>query len=106
MPEKFEIYFERSGGFLGRTVSVEIKSDSLPLQEIEQIETWIENSGFMTLQIPENTVRKSPDRFQYQMTIEKGDLVKSITLDESSVMEEIKPLIRYLEDKTRKQRWK
>jgi hypothetical protein len=102
MPGKFEIFFERSGGFLGRTVTVEIKSDSLPLQEKEQIETWIKNSGFMTLQIAENMVQQSPDRFQYLISIQKGDLTNSITLNETAVIEELKPLIRYLIEKTKK----
>jgi hypothetical protein len=104
MPENFEIYFERSGGFLGRTVSVEIKSDTLPLQEREQIEALINNSGFMTLQFPENTVHKSPDRFQYQITIEKANKTNTIAITESNLMEELKPIVDLMMEKARKLR--
>jgi hypothetical protein len=104
MPTQFEIFFERSGGFLGRTVSVEIKSESLPLQEKEQIDTWIKNSGIMNLQTSENTVKQSPDRFQYIITIRRGNLTNSVTLNETAVIDELKPLVRYLVEKSRKDR--
>lgn len=104
MPEQFEIFFERSGGFLGNTVSVEIKSESLSLQEREQIESWIKNSGIMNLKTIENTVKQSPDQFQYLITIQRGNLTKTITLYENAVSEELKPLVSYLAKKSRKSR--
>ncbi len=101
MPGHFEIYFERSGGFLGNTISIEIDSRSLSPEEKGKLESMIEESGFMSLQPPDKTVQRSPDRFQYQITIKSNSGTNTLIMGESSVPGELRSLIQYLTKKTR-----
>ena len=90
-----KVFFERSGGFIGVPRRLSIDSDSDTPDTIEKLAHLVESSRFFDLPARfEETLH--PDSFQYKIIIEDDDRRHSVTLDETSMPEEIKPLVKYL----------
>ncbi len=101
MNEPFHIWYERSGGFAGMTVSMEIASDSLTEDVIEDINLLIDSSGFFEHhQISNDT--GVPDQFHYKITIEKNGSKMTREFGESTMPNQFRSLVDYLSKMARK----
>ena len=98
--DDYYIHFERSGGFAGITQSLEIKSDTLSVEDQDHLSKMIESSNFFGL----NPVKDSgmPDQFNYVITIKKGTKENTLELGDSNMPANLQPLINFLTQKLRK----
>ena len=98
-----KISFERSGGFAGMIISVAIDTDNLSPEIANQIQSWIEQSGFF--QLPAHiTAASQPDRFHYQVTVTENKRKHTVTVGESAMPSNLKPLMDWLMETARKPR--
>ncbi len=98
--DNYHIKFERSGGFAGITQSLEMKSDTLSMEDQDHLSKMIESSNFFGLDPVKDS--SMPDQFNYTLTIKSGDKEKTLELGDSNIPSELQPLINYLTQKLRK----
>lgn len=99
--EHFHIWFERSGGFTGMTTKVEVDSDTLSSEEVENVCGLIEAADYFNIQNSDNSASGLPDQFQYKITIEYKRNKRTLELGESDISEKLRPLVNYLTRKAR-----
>ena len=86
------ITFERSGGFLGQNIHLDLDLDTIPAQEALKLMHQIQRSDFFKL--PENRdVQPGPDEFLYAITVEAGPARHSIRASDSTMPEVLRPLV-------------
>jgi len=100
--EHFKIWFERTGGFTGIPVKVELDSDTLSIEEKTKIQQLIDESDFFHIQVIDTLLRNLPDQFYYQLTIDDNNTKKRITYSESTIPDSFRPLTTYLMQLLRK----
>ncbi len=99
MQEPYSIRFERSGGVMGHTIRTEISRDTLPPQEQLELDSLIEHTGLFSTGFSAHN--NYPDQSQYIITIIDKNGSHRIACNESSIPDQIRPLINYLEHHTR-----
>lgn len=92
----FKISFERSGGFTGIPIKVELDSDSLSVEEQVKIRQWIDESNFFDLQEIDSISKDQPDQFYYQLSIETPGNRRSTEYTDMNVPDDLRPLFNYL----------
>ncbi len=90
------ISLERSGGFAGISKVIEIDSANLPQNQAEQLPMLLESANFFNLPAYIADESKQRDRFQYTLTIEDKNKQHTVTVNESSIPETLKPLIDWI----------
>ncbi len=92
-----KIHFERSGGFTGIPVIVEIDSQSLAEDEVQQLQDLIQAARFFELPAhPPEPSAAGADQFQYKITIEDGGQSHTIETTDGAAPDELRPLLRHL----------
>ena len=69
-----KIIFERTGGFMGRKVTLNLDMADLPEDQVEQLVDLVDKADFFEL--PANLTRQNiPDAFTYHITVvsDKGE---------------------------------
>ncbi len=92
-----KVYFERSGGFVGRTISVCVDTRELPPDEALKLLQLIEDTDFFTL--PEPGVQENalvPDQMCYRVTVEVAGVQQTIETPDPNNPPGIEPLIEEL----------
>lgn len=97
--EQYYIYFERSGGFAGITQTLELKSDTLSVEDQDHLRTLIDASGFFDIESEKDS--GMPDQFNYKLTVKYKGKEKTLELEESGITDSLRPLITYLSRKAR-----
>lgn len=91
-----QVSFERTGGFAGMRLSTVVDSHDLEKEEQVQLEEEIRQADFFHL--PAHTMQPGGvDRFEYQITVDWGDLHHSVTVGETGMPESLRPLVQHLE---------
>ena len=87
------IHFERTGGFMGRKVTLDLDLDELPDEQSEAIQALLDLADFFAL--PRNLVERAvPDAFTYSITVDKGFARKhSVVVSDSSAPDALRPLL-------------
>lgn len=89
------ILFERSGGFMGRKVSLDIDVNELSQEQAASLRELLDEADFFDL--PEDLRRTpAPDEFSYSMTVEMGERRHSVRVSDTSMPEELRPLLKEL----------
>ncbi|MGB7623646.1 MAG: protealysin inhibitor emfourin [Terriglobia bacterium] len=96
------IRLERSGGFAGIKLSSSVDTEELSPDEAGQVRKMVEGATFFELPDSIKSARPMPDRFVYRIQIEEGGKTKTVEVDEASVPDPLKPLVRHLVDAARK----
>lgn len=92
-----KIYFERSGGFMGTTVSTFIDTGELPPEEAARLLELIQDVDFFTLDETElESVPSMTDQYVYTVTAEVAGVEHTVCLHEGSAPDELQPLLRQL----------
>lgn len=95
-----EIAFQRSGGFAGITMGVDVDTAKLPAaegQELERLVERLEASG-----AGETPAPGKPDRFQYEITVTRAGKSRCFRLAEHELTAEGRELVKRLTDRARK----
>ena len=90
-----QITVERTGGFTGIPLSKTVDSATLSQQEATRLHQMMAAANFFELP---STILSTPqpDRFQYQITIEQEGKRHSVTVGETTVPANLKPLLNWL----------
>lgn len=103
------IYYEQSGGFAGIDISTAVNTDSLPADEVKEIQDLVNKANFFSLNSVSSQPERGADYFHYRITVEMDDnndnknkngQEKRHTLEiYDPVPAQLKPLIKYLRTK-------
>ena len=94
-----KIYFERSGGFLGREVSTTVDTTELPPEVALQLLSIVEDTNFFTLSQPPASGLESTsgaDQMCYRVTVEVAGVQHTIEGSDTTTPPELEPLIEEL----------
>ncbi len=91
-----KIGFQRSGGFAGMVMSKEIDADNLPPNEANQLRQLIDAADFFRLPAQIISRGPQPDRFQYQISVEKDGQQHTVEVGEQSVPGTLRPLLDWM----------
>jgi hypothetical protein len=90
-----KIKFNRSGGFVGQEIDLDLDLDTLPANEALNLIHLVQKSDFFKL--PEDMVATAtPDEFIYTLTVESGSSQHSIHTSDTSVPDSLRPLLNVL----------
>ena len=95
------IEFSRSGGVAGIRLTATLDTERLPPQEAARLRRLISTACFFDQPSSLKSSTSEADRFQYQVTVEEGDRIKKVEIDESCIPRTFQPLIDYLLDSCR-----
>ena len=98
-----KIYFERSGGFMGRKVSLDIDMDDLSDEQAERLGDLLDEADFFEL--PSDLTGKNiPDAFTYLISVEFKEKQHSVRVSDTTAPKELVPLLEELSRQARMQR--
>lgn len=94
-----KIYFERSGGFVGRSVSAVVDTNQIPPEQALSLLTKVEDASFFDL--PESPGAalegyQGADQLCYKVTVEVAGVQHTVETSDSDAPEELQPLLREL----------
>ena len=90
-----KIAFERSGGFLGQEININLDLDTLPANEALNLIHLVQQADFFKL--PEDSVATAtPDEFVYNLTVESGSSSHCVRTSDTSAPEALRPLLNVL----------
>jgi hypothetical protein len=105
---QMKIYYERSGGFMGRTVMTVVDTNELPPKEALTLLESIEESDFFQLSATIDqgleSVDTIPDELCYRVTVEVAGVQHSVETSDSSTPPELQRLISELDRLARQAR--
>lgn len=89
------ILFERSGGFIGRKVSLNIDMDDLPKEQADALRELLDEADFFDL--PGDLRRQpAPDEFSYSITVESEQRQHTVHVSDTSMPDDLRPLLKEL----------
>jgi hypothetical protein len=98
-----KILFERTGGFMGRKVSVSIDLEDLPDEQAEALDEMLDEADFFEL--PDDLTRPAvPDAFTYNITVFSDDEQHSVRVSDATAPDDLRPLLDELSKQARMQR--
>jgi hypothetical protein len=98
-----KIFFERSGGFMGRKVTATIDLDELPGDQAKTLEELLDEADFFEL--PANLTRPPmPDSFTYNITVSSAEKQHSVRVSDATAPDDLRPLLEQLNKLARKHR--
>lgn len=98
-----KILFERTGGFMGRKVSVTIDLDDLPEEQAEALGELLDEADFFEL--PDDLTKPAiPDAFTYNITVFSDDEQHSVRVSDATAPDDLRPLLEELSNQARMQR--
>jgi hypothetical protein len=98
-----KIYFERTGGFMGRKVSATIDLDELPDDQAEALGELLDDADFFELP-PDLTRPAMPDAFTYNITVSSDERQHSVRVSDATVPDDLRPLLEELSKQARMRR--
>ncbi len=95
-----QIYFERTGGFVGRKVSLKLNLQDLPEEDAQTFRQLLDEVNFfgLTDQLPEEPV---PDGFTYTITVTTNKLTHTIRTTDMSTSPPLRELVEHLSTRAR-----
>lgn len=101
--EVMKIHFERSGGFAGMTMNVDIDAHALSDAEREALMAHLSNAEFFALpSVIADGSTTGADRYNYRITIESDDRTHTVECTDGSVPASLTPLLDWLNDSARR----
>ncbi len=91
-----QVHFERSGGFAGLRISLDVDSANLPPEEASELSKLIETAHFFELPAVLRAIQPGADRFQYRLKVKTESQEHSVELDEAATPEGLRPLLNWL----------
>ena len=90
-----QIYFERSGGFMGLRLKTEVDTTELTIEEAQEWERMLTASGFFDLPSSLET-DSGVDRLIYKLTVVTTEKEHTAICTDEDAPEELQPLLRRL----------
>jgi hypothetical protein len=96
------ITFERSGGIMGRNVTLALDLNDLPAGQAETLSRLLDESDFFSLPA-DPTILHNPDGFQYTITVETNTVKHTVHTSDTTMPPELRPLLEELSQRARAQ---
>jgi hypothetical protein len=98
-----KISFERTGGFAGMRLAINLDVDSLPASDAAILRKLVADADFFNLaETPAGNA--VPDGFQYALMVEGDGKQRTIQVAEMSIPDKLRPLLNDLSLRARSQR--
>jgi len=98
-----KIFFERTGGFMGRKVNATIDLDDLPDEQAELLDDLLDDADFFEL--PADLTRPAmPDAFTYNITVSSEERQHSVRVSDATAPDDLRPLLEELSRQARMRR--
>ena len=98
-----KIFFERTGGFMGRKVSLTIDLDDLPAEQVDLLDELLDEADFFEL--PSDLTKSAmPDAFTYNITVSSETRQHSVRVGDATIPDDLRPLLEELSRQARMQR--
>lgn len=94
--DPIRIDLERSGGFAGVSLKASVDTSQLPPEEARTVTELVDRVDFDALAARTASPSRAPDRFQYDLAVRRGGERHALSLGESAVPPELRPLLDYL----------
>lgn len=98
-----KILFERTGGFMGRKVSVTIDLDNLSDEQAGLLNDLLDEADFFDLPT-DMTQPAMPDAFTYNITVSSAKGKHSVRVGDATASDDLRPLLDELSRQARMQR--
>ncbi len=95
-----KISFERSGGFMGRNISLSLDLDDLPTDQALTLKRLVNESNFFKLKATPPAPRE-PDGFTYSITIETETEHHTLSAGDTNFPPNLRPLLENLVERAR-----
>lgn len=91
---------ERSGGFAGITITVEVDSESLSAKEAKELKELVEKA------LPPDQPKKTtmPDQFEYEFVVKDGDKSRKYLVNDETLTDDMRALSKWLIAAAQKQK--
>jgi hypothetical protein len=89
------INFKRSGGALGRELTMDFDLNNMPASEAQRLHNMLNESKFFEIPVVED-LRASPDEYEYVITVVAGNSIHTIHLSDTSMPQSVRPLVEDL----------
>jgi hypothetical protein len=98
-----KIFFERTGGFMGRKVSLTLDLDDLPAEQVDLLDKLLGDADFFEL--PSDLTKSAmPDAFTYSITVSSETRQHSVRVGDTTAPDDLRPLLEELSKRARMQR--
>lgn len=89
------INFRRTGGTMGREISMDMDLAKIPGSEAQRLDGLLTGSNFF--EIPTvNDLMARPDEYEYAITVVAGNSMHSVHVTDTSMPESLRPLVEEL----------
>lgn len=89
------ILFERTGGFMGRKISLTLDLDSLPSDQAETLRGLLETCDFFSLPAS-SPAPPAPDEFFYRITVQTKTITHTVEISDTGMEDSLRPLVEEL----------
>ena len=95
------IYFERSGGMMGKPMTATVDTKTLSSDEATAWREMVLESSFFSL--PETLIAEpeGQDQFQYKVVVEVEEVSHTVEMTDGAAPDSVRPLLRRLTIATR-----
>ncbi len=95
-----KIEFERTGGFMGRKVSLTLNLDDLPADQAQTLKLLLDEADFFNLPAsPEKP--PAPDAFSYTITVTTDKRKHTVQTSDTTAPDKLRPLLTDLSARAR-----
>lgn len=96
MNQPYTIFFERSGGFTGIPLSVQVSSVELAKKDRDRLDKLMVESDICNLKNIKNENSAIRDQFDYLIRVKCDTVEKQFSFSDNTVPTDFLPLINYL----------
>ncbi len=98
-----KIFYERTGGFMGRKVTATIDLGDVPNELAKLLGHLLDNADFFEL--PADLTKPAmPDAFTYNITVSSEERQHSVRVSDTTAPDDLRPLLEELSKQARMQR--
>ncbi len=87
------ITFERTGGFMGRKVSLTLELDELPSDQAGTLSRLLDEANFFAIEETPSAPGSIRDEFHYLITVETRDVAHTVHTADATMPAILHPLI-------------
>jgi hypothetical protein len=98
-----KIYFERSGGFMGRPITCTVNTETLSSDEALTWQEMIKEASFFELPESAQPAAQGYDQFVYKLIVEDEENKHTVETTDAAAPDSLRPLLRKLTLATRSQ---
>lgn len=90
------IFFEQTGGFMGRKVSLQLNLDEIPADQAMNLRRLIDQSDFLNLEEVHAASSQFRDALHYQIRVETDNIRHNVQATDLSMPAALRPLVEEL----------